>query len=209
MNGGLVLLGCGGHGKVVLDAALDLGLAMAGIVDPGLDTGATVFGVQVLPPGCETDAGRVSGFLNGVGANPKTARRQAVFERQIILMASPALVHRSAVLGRDVELASGAQVMAGAVVQCGTRLGQNVVINTGARVDHDCRLADHAFVGPGAVLSGAVSVGVGSFVGSGATILPGVQVGSQVVIAAGAVVVSDVADGETVVGCPGRPIKAG
>lgn len=203
---GLILIGCGGHGRVVLDAALAQGLRIAGILDPSLVVGTQVFGVPVLDPPGIGKARRFGGFLNGVGANPQTARRREVFERHVALADAPALIHPSAILGREIALGRGAQVMAGAVVQCGTRLGDNTVANTSARIDHDCRIGDHAFVSPGAVLCGGVRIGAGSFIGAGATLMPGVAIGAGAVIAAGAVVTRDVADGLTVGGCPARPL---
>lgn len=206
---GLILIGCGGHGRVVLDAALAQGLDVAGLADPGLAAGTQVFGVPVLDPGAEDEAGRFDGFLNGVGANPDTARRRALFERHAALADAPALIHPGAILGREVVLGRGAQIMAGAVIQCGARLGDNVVANTGARIDHDCAIGDHAFISPGAVLCGAVRVGEGSFVGAGAIVMPGVTIGAGAVIAAGAVVTRDVADGLKVGGCPARALATG
>ncbi len=201
---GLILIGCGGHGRVVLDTALAQGLPVAGITDPSFVPGTQVFGVPMLDPSKEDEAERFAGFLNGVGANPDTAPRRSVFERRIGVADAPSLIHPTAVLGRKVELGRGVQVLAGAVVQCGARLGDNVVANTGAQIDHDCHLSDHSFLSPGVVLCGGVSVGEGSFIGAGATLLPGVVVGAGAVIGAGSVVTRDVAAWTKVAGCPAR-----
>lgn len=204
---GLILIGCGGHGRVVLDAAHAQGLSVAGIVDPCLAPGTQVFGVTILDPSAENEVERFSGFLNGLGANPDTTRRRAVFESRIDFADAPPLVHPSAVFGREVQLGRGTQVLAGVVIQCGARLGDNVVANTGVRIDHDCLLFNHTFLSPGAVLCGGVSVGEGSFIGAGATLLPGVVVGAGAVIAAGAVVTQDVAAYAKVAGCPARVLS--
>ncbi|MGA1635751.1 MAG: hypothetical protein ACO37C_12885 [Gemmobacter sp.] len=47
-RGGIHLVGCGGHGRVVLDALLARGIAPAGILDGALPAGSEVFGVPVL-----------------------------------------------------------------------------------------------------------------------------------------------------------------
>ena len=64
----------------------------------------------------------------------------------------------------------------------------------------------HAHVAPGAVLSGGVHVGVRAHVGAGATVIQGVHIGYDSVVGAGAVVLSDVPESCTVVGVPARPI---
>ena len=42
------LLAAGGHGSVVLDALAEMGVAVAGIVDPAMRAGASVFDIPVL-----------------------------------------------------------------------------------------------------------------------------------------------------------------
>jgi sugar O-acyltransferase (sialic acid O-acetyltransferase NeuD family) len=208
MSSRLVLIGAGGHGRIVLEAAQEAGFDVAAIVDRELVESGEVMGVPVL---AVDDADVVllgfGGWLNGLGANPDTSPRRAMAERIGRLIPMPAIIHpRAAVSGR-ATVADGAQVMAGAVVQGGASIGWDAVINTGSVVDHDCSIGPHGFIGPGAVLSGAAVVGEGSFVGAGAVILPGIVVGTRAVVGAGAVVIRDVADGTIVVGCPAKVLE--
>ena len=208
----LLLLAAGGHGRVVLDAALAGGLRLRGILDPGLPVGDTLFGVAVLG-GDDWLKGREPGgvlLANGAGATRRGAGlRRRFFEQwkaQGFYFAT--VVHPSAVLGRGAALGEGSQVMAGAIVQPQARIGLNAVLNTRASVDHDCLVADHAFVGPGAVLCGGVRVGEDAFIGAGAVLLPGVAVGRGAVVGAGALVNRDVPDGTVVAGNPATPRTA-
>jgi len=206
----LYLLAAGGHGSVVLDALLGAGVAVAGILDPGIAPGGAVFGVPVVGDDRWLD-GRAPGdtlLANGAGSTPYTELRRTLFERYSARgFEFVAVRHRSAVVGREATLAEGSQVMAGSVIQCRARIGRNTVINTSASVDHDCVVGDHVFVGPGATLCGEVRVGAGTFVGSGAVILPGVEVGSGAIIGGGALVAADVPDGAMVTGVPARAAK--
>jgi sugar O-acyltransferase (sialic acid O-acetyltransferase NeuD family) len=204
-NNSVYLLGCGGHGRVVLDALLAGGASVAGIVDPALTVGQRVFDIAVLD-GAEWLSQLTSAdvlLLNGVGANPHTDRRKEVFlhwHGRGYEFAT--LVHPAAVIGRECGLAAGAQVMAGTVVQNRVRIGQNVVINTRAVVEHDTEIGDHVFIAPGAVLNGSVVVEAGAFVGAGAVVLPGLRIGAGAIVGAGAVVIENVPQGWTVVGNP-------
>ncbi|NJD86464.1 MAG: acetyltransferase [Betaproteobacteria bacterium] len=201
----IYLLAAGGHASVVLDALLASGVRVAGILDPARKPGESIFGVAVLGDDGWL-AGREPGatlLANGAGQVPRASLRQALFEGfKARGFGFVSVLHPSAVVGREAELAEGSQVMAGAVVQCRARIGRNAVVNTRASVDHDCIVGEHAFVGPGATLCGDVRVGDGAFVGSGAVVLPGVAVGARAIVGGGALVARDVPEGALVTGVP-------
>jgi sugar O-acyltransferase (sialic acid O-acetyltransferase NeuD family) len=198
----LILLAAGGHGRVVLEALLAQGLAVAGILDPALTAGSLVLDVPVLGADDWLQSRSSSDFLvvNGAGGPP-------FFERWKAAGFSHASVcHPSAVVARGATLLEGGQVMAGAVIQVGAVIGENTVVNTRASVDHDCQLSAHVFIGPGAVLCGGVSVGSDVFIGAGAVLLPGVTIGERAIVGAGAVVTQNIAAGMQVLGNPARAL---
>ncbi len=204
-EGMVYLLGGGGHGSVVLDALLSSGVAVKGIVDPGMARGESVFGVPVVG-GDEWLAALAPEkvlLVNGVGVVPGSQRRRELYRTWKDRAYRFALVcHSSAVLGHDVALGPGSQVMAGAVLQCRVTVGENTVINTRASIDHDCRIGSHAFVGPGVTLCGSVEVGEDAFIGAGAVLLPGIAIGKGAIVGAGAVVTRAVPEGAVVAGNP-------
>jgi UDP-perosamine 4-acetyltransferase len=208
MSPPLIVVGAGGHAKVVIDALLRAGAEVLGLVDRDPTThGGDVLGVAVIGDDSALENRPAGSFrlVNGVGGGDSTATRHQVFER---LRAAghefAGVVHPSAVLAPDVRLAEGAQVMAGAVVQPGTSIGIDAIVNTGARIDHDCRIGDHAHVAPGAVLAGGVTLDAGVMVATGACIVDGVRLGAWAIAAAGAVVLGDVAPGVIVAGVPAK-----
>lgn len=208
MSRPVIVLGAGGHGRVLLDTLAAARLPIEGLVDPDASRHGQLFaGHPVL--GADEDVLRYAPaavFLaNGLGSTANTGPRQRLFqhfrERGYDFAQ---LVHPHAYVAADLVAGAGLQVMAGAVVQPGCRFGANVIVNTRASVDHDCTLGDHVHVAPGVTLSGGVSVGAGTHVGSGATVIQGVTIGEGCLIAAGAVVVQDVPAGMRVLGVPGR-----
>lgn len=204
----VIIIGGGGHAKVLVSTLLLQHREVLGFVDPNFSLpqllGVARLGdddvVLLHPP----DRVRL---VNGVGAPDSTVSHRAVYERfREKHYIFDSVIHPSAVIAPETHVAEGVQVMAGVVVQPGSRLGANVIINTGARVDHDCLIDAHAHIAPGATLSGNVHIGEGAHVGTGAVVIQGNEVGAASVVGAGAVVIRDVPPGITVVGVPARSI---
>lgn len=205
----VILLGAGGHAKVVLDLLQALDRQVLGICDPALATQGTKTwrGLPVLGDDhvIESYAPADVELANGTGSLPGNTLRRRLhtrFTRQGYRFAT--LVHPSAILGSGTELGQGVQIMAGVIVQADTRIGDDVILNTGARIDHDGDIGHHVHVAPGAVLSGDVTLGNGCHVGAGATLRQGLRVGSEAVIGMGTTVLTDVAAGHQQTGQPPR-----
>ncbi|MDH5524785.1 MAG: acetyltransferase [Desulfobulbaceae bacterium] len=204
----LLIIGAGGHARVLLDIILEHSMTMLGIVDvnPAL-IGQEIFGVPVigqddLVSGYSPDALRLVNAVGSVGS--MLIRKGVYWKFKELGFSFQTIVHRSATIGKEVILAEGVQVMAGAIIQAGAQLGCNTLINTAATVDHDCRIGDHVHIAPGATLSGNIVVGDGTHIGTGANIIQGLKIGRDVIVGAGAVVVDNLPDGVTAVGVPAR-----
>jgi UDP-perosamine 4-acetyltransferase len=205
----LLIIGGGGHAKVVIDLARRSGdWRIAGVLDdaPGA-AGRMVLGCPVLG-GTERLQDFIGGdaaFVVAIGAN---AIRQRLQERAIAAgLLAVRLVHPTAVVASSVVVGPGVVVMAGAVINADANIGEGAIVNTGALIDHDCRLGAYCHIAPGAALCGEVAVGARSLVGVGASVIPGVSIGSDCVVAAGAAVVRLVPSRARVAGVPARPIR--
>lgn len=205
----LILLGAGGHAKVLLALARAAGLVVKGLCDPALAKLGTPDwqGLPVLG-GDEflERLGRVeAGLINGIGQTVGSTLRRQLFERLAAQgFAFPALVHPAAWVAPEVALGQGVQVMAGAIVQPDCRIGENTIINTRASVDHDGRIGKHVHLAPAATLCGGVQVADGVFVGTGATLVQGLSIGAGAVVGAGVTLLRDLPAGARVLGAPAR-----
>lgn len=208
MNLPVIILGGGGHAKVLVEALRTTNIIIVGITDADpAKQGTAIMGVPVLGDDSvvgQHDPSRVR-LVNGLGSVNIPAARASLFETFTSQGFSFAtVIHPRAIVASDAVLAEGAQIMAGAVIQPGVIIGRNSIVNTGAIVDHDCMIGDHAHLSPGAMLSGGVRIGNNTHVGTGATVIQGITIGAGCLVAAGAVVISNVPDGTAVMGVPAR-----
>jgi sugar O-acyltransferase (sialic acid O-acetyltransferase NeuD family) len=195
----LVILGSGGHAKVVAATAVACGHELIGFFDDRPDRWSTslcgrpVGGpiAAMLQPGGDP-------VIQGIGDN----RIRVQFAARYTFIDWVHLIHPHAFVDPSAVVGPGTVVFAGAVVQPDARIGEHVIINTGASVDHDCIVDDGVHLAPGVHLAGHVQIGRGALVGVGAVVIPRIRIGEWAIIGAGAVVTRDVPAHATVAGVP-------
>lgn len=207
----VIVLGAGGHAKVLVDTLQRSGQTVLGLADANAALrGSRVLDVEVLGGDEFVLQHRPDAVLlvNGIGSVDSMQLRSSVYDRfkqQGYEFAT--VIHPSAAIGSEVALGEGVQVLAGAVIQPGTIIGEDSILNTRASVDHDCRIGAHVHLAPGVVVSGGVTIGDGTHIGTGATVIQGVTIGAGCLVAAGAVVIADVSAQSRVAGVPARKLK--
>jgi sugar O-acyltransferase (sialic acid O-acetyltransferase NeuD family) len=204
----IVMIGAGGHARVLFDALSARRTDIVGYVSPD-ETPATgiMSGLPRLGGDSELMGRGPDGvvLVNGIGTTGNPARRRSTFEAyRKSGFTFTAVVHPSAVIASDAVLGEGAQIMAGAVLQTGVRIGVNAIVNTGAIIEHDTAIGDHVHVAPRACLAGGVTVREAAHIGAGATVIQNICVNAGAIVGAGAVVVRDVVAGSVVTGIPAR-----
>lgn len=198
----VIVIGAGGHAKVVVDLLQCAGRTVLGLTDPDPDRVAgEVLGVAILGSDAVLTDHRPEEveLANGIGSTEPPTKRQDLYDQLVARgYRFATLVHPSAIVARDADMGPGAQLMAGTIIQPGVRIGPNCIVNTGATIDHDCIIGAHVHIAPGVTLSGAVEVGDATHIGTGASIIQGVSIGAGCMVRAGAVITEDVMDGARV-----------
>ena len=200
----ILILGAGGHARVLLDALLLQKRSILGILDQSnKKKGQTVLGTQVLGDDelLKQYSPQDVELVNGVGSIDVRSceQRQDIYNKAKTLGFKFAqVIHPTAIIAKDAMLGEGTQVMAGAVVQSGSHIGNNVIINTGALIDHDAVIGDHTHIAPGVTLSGNVQIGLLCQIGVGAKIIQGIKIGDQTLIGAGAIITQNVGSNKKV-----------
>lgn len=202
----VILLGGGGHAKVVIDVIRRLGsFDLVGYTDPTPRTlgGANHLGDDDILPQLRREG--VTHAFVALGNNAVRAERGEHLRRLGFTL--QALICPSAVVSPSAQIGSGALVMSGCIVNADACIGDLAIINTRASVDHDCVIGVGSHVAPGAVLAGNVAVGELALIGAGVTVIAGMSIGPGAVVGAGAVVTCPVPRHTVVGGVPARPLR--
>jgi sugar O-acyltransferase (sialic acid O-acetyltransferase NeuD family) len=201
----LLIVGAGGHGKVVAECALALGRwREVAFLDGRHPQLARVLEWPVIGSDVEPRrflADYPEAFV-AIGGNALRLERLAALEAAGFRL--PVVAHPASWVSPSASIDFGSVVVAGAIVNAAAVIGRGCIVNTGATVDHDCSVGDGVHVAPGAHVGGDAVVGPRTWIGIGAAIRHGVRIGSDVMVGAGAAVIEDVPDGVTVVGVPAR-----
>ncbi|HEV8291058.1 MAG TPA: NeuD/PglB/VioB family sugar acetyltransferase, partial [Tepidisphaeraceae bacterium] len=207
----VLIIGAGGHGRVVLDVLRSIGkFHVVGFIDADAGkSGAEVMGIPILGPIHLLQKLRkqdVRGAIVAIGDNRiRRTYADQVLESGLELITA---IHPSAVISQTAKIGRNVLIAPGAIVGTEATIADDVIINTGAVVDHECQISRAAHIAPAAALAGRVEVGEGAFIGIGAKIVPCMKIGANAIGGAGAVVLEDVPAGATVAGVPAKIIKA-
>jgi sugar O-acyltransferase (sialic acid O-acetyltransferase NeuD family) len=206
-----VIVGAGGHGRVVLDILLSAKrYRPVGFLDsnPALH-GRRMDGLPIMGGMQELAGLRSQGIGSAVIAiGDNGTRRGFADEVEAAGFELINAIHPSANLAHNVTLGRNVVIAAGALVCAHCQVGDSAILNTGSIVDHESMIGTAVHICPGARLAGRVTVESGAFVGIGATILQCLRIGYDAIVGGGAVVTCDVEPMTTVVGVPARPIKS-
>ena len=152
----LIIIGMGGHSKVVTDIAILNGYKILGYLDDneqiGGDRESYLGRIETLPSWAKDSIS----FVIAIGNN--LVRKAIVEKYEGLNLDYVKLIHPAAIIGSKVEILSGTVVMPGAIINADTKIGQHVILNTAAVVDHDCVVGDFVHIAQGAVLAGGVVV---------------------------------------------------
>lgn len=205
MSKRLIIIGAGGHGKVVADIAMKMNLwsDIAFLDDKTSvksNSGFSIIGriAQALEFKDNSD------FFIAIGNNGVRRKLQEWLEQNQCSLVN--LIHPSAVIAPDVEIGLGTSIMANVVINSATIIKKGCIINTSSSIEHDNIIEDFVHVSPGVRTAGGVVVGSDVWLGIGSIVSNNVKICSHTLVGAGAVVIHDIVETGKYVGNPVRKI---
>jgi sugar O-acyltransferase (sialic acid O-acetyltransferase NeuD family) len=189
MSEPLLLIGCGGHARSMIDVVESSGhwhvLGLAGLPE---QVGVEVLGYPVL--GSDQDLPSLreqcAHALLAVGQLGFPSNRQRlVLELKRFEFLMPVVISSRAHVSRHAQLGLGISVGHGVIVNAGACVGDYCILNSNALIEHDAVIGDFCHISTGALVNGGAKIGNSSFIGSGAVLREGLDLPPQTVISAG------------------------
>ena len=199
MRNRLVIIGAGGHGKVIADIALKTGYTNIAFADDNAEGFCLSYPIICKISNIESQNDGKTDFIIAVGDN---GIRKRIAEQHNINWVT--LIHPSAQIGMNVKIGIGTVVMAGAVVNSFASIAEHCIINSCAVIEHENVIENYVHISPNAALGGNVHIGEKTHIGIGATIINNIDICSNCIVGAGAVVVKNIQESSTYIGVPAK-----
>lgn len=203
MNKKLVIIGAGGHGKVVADVAKKNGYTNIEFLDD--NSNVLLCGSYPVVGKCK-DAYKFKDDDFFIAIGNGTVRRKLYMQLEKLGLNIVTLIHPNATIADSVTIGIGSVIMAGSVINSYTKIGKGAIINTCASVDHDCVVGEFTHISIGAHVAGSVIIGNNTWIGAGSTVINNICICTDCIIGAGAVVVNNLEREGTYIGVPARII---
>lgn len=197
----LMIVGAGGHGHVIADAASKMDYQEIAFLDDAPPSQGTQYpivgGVQAVNQ-------YISEWDIVVAVGNQNIREKLLNEIEQMGAKLPVIIDGSVTVGSNVRIGVGTVILPGAVINYGARIGRGCIVNTGATVDHDGVLEDFVHLSPGVHLAGGVHIGARSWLGVASAVINHCSITADCMIGAGAIVCRDITEPGTYIGVPAR-----
>jgi len=203
----LLILGAGGHGKVVADIANILEQwDSISFLDDRKEL-KEVIGFPVIGKLMDYKTLKNDFKYAFVAIGNSTLRLNWLERLHKEGFIIPTIIHPQRIVTKFIGIEYGTVIMAGVVVNAGTSIGRGCILNTSCSIDHDCKLGDGVHISPGAHIGGTAIIGSRAWLGIGSSIVNNIIIGNNSIVAAGATVIKNVPENVTVAGVPAEIIK--
>lgn len=170
--GNLLILGAGGHGRVVAEAdELENRWNEIAFLDDRNDV-AKVLNHNIIGKINEYEKflGQYDYAVVAIGDNEK--RLNLIQKLSKAGYKIPVIIHPRAWVSNYSTIGEGSVILAGAVVNTNANIGKGCIININSSIDHDSTIEDGVHVCSGAVVRSMCHIGEMSYLGAGSCMKP-------------------------------------
>ena len=184
----LIIVGAGGHGRVVSETAeLEGRWDDIAFLDDRIDTD-TVLNYKIVGKLNEYErfAREYDYAIVCLGNNEK--RMDLIDKLLIVGYKVPVIIHPKSTVSKYSEIKEGCVILAGAVINTGASIGRGCIININSCIDHDSVICDGVHVCSGAVVRSMCRIGKLSYIGAGSCVKSGSKLGDKFMLPDGEVI---------------------
>lgn len=192
-----IILGAGGHAKVVADTIIRQGIyKLVGFIDNKATNKRIideyyVIGDDSFLPQLFTDG--VSNIAIGIGfIKPNSFRKQLFIKLSGIGFNLPPIIDDSATVSKYVSVKRGVYIGKKCVVNPNVLIKEGAIINSASIIEHDSVINEYSHVSVSAVICGGCNIGSNTFIGANATVIQGINIAPNCLIGAGAIITKDI-----------------
>lgn len=207
MSKDVVIIGAGGHAKVIAEIVLKSRDNVIGFLDDNLDLQNKIIYLDKKVIGTTSSIEKYKNYYFIIGIGNNFIREKIDKNNKLKLYTA---IHPSAIIAQDVEIGEGTVIMPGVVINPGTKIGKNSIINTSVSIDHDNTICDYVHISPGSHLAGTVTIKENTWLCTGVIVKNNITIEKNNIIGAGGVVINNILESNnTYVGVPVKKIKSG
>lgn len=172
----LLILGAGGHGRVVAETAeLEGRWDKIAFLDDREDI-KQIYNFDIIGKIEEMYkfANEYKYAFVAIGNNEK--RIELISKLMNFGFMVPSIISPKSFVSKYSSIGEGTVILPGAVVNTGTSLGKGCIVNVNVCVDHDCEIEDGVHISSGAVVRSMCTIGRLAFIGAGSLVSEGSRV---------------------------------
>ncbi len=192
MKKNIIIIGCGGHAKSVIEIIESTNKwNIIGLIGLENELNKKVLDYKVI--GTDKDLKEIresySNCINAIGQIKDSQKRLLVSEKlKHLKFETPTISASSSIVSKSALIKSGVTIGHGAVINANAIIGENCIVNTNAVIEHDAKIGDFCHISTGVLINGGASIGAHSFIGSGAIIRENIEIPSNTILGAGKII---------------------
>tara|TARA_B100000401_G_C52687799_1_gene662981 strand:+ start:196 stop:858 length:663 start_codon:yes stop_codon:yes gene_type:complete len=184
----IVIIGSGGHAKVILAEILQFKnkYKFYGFVDSSKRNGSLV--IKINSQSYKTvnlEKKKIKNLYGiiGVGDNYKRYKIFEKFSKKFKNIKWETIISKNSVVKPNVKLGEGTIILGNSFIGTGTKINKHCIINTSNSIDHENEFENFSSTGPGVITGGNVKISKFSHLGIGCVVKNNIVIKENVICA--------------------------
>lgn len=207
-NNKLIIIGSGGHCRIVSDIAERLKFKIKGIIDLKYKnaTNETINGNKIIGGIDLLDQSKFRNYYYflAIGDIKLRSKLYNNYRKNIKFVN---LIDKKSIVSNNANIGKAILISPGAIINSCATIEDNTIINTNSILEHETFIGKNSNISPGVIIGGRTKIGKDCFIGLGTKIIDNIKIGKNVFIGAGSLIIKDIEDNSKVFGSPAKKYK--